>query len=80
VLRLTGSPSTIVQRPLPEDDPVQRLPDLGLAEALLGWRAATDLETGLRATIESFRCDPRIGATVGTSTDAALDAERRPAD
>jgi len=76
VIRLTASPSTIVRRPLPEDDPVQRLPDLGLAERLLGWRAATDLETGLRATIEAFRCDARFGA----SRDVALDANRPPAD
>jgi UDP-glucuronate decarboxylase len=76
VIRLTGSRSTIVRRPLPEDDPVQRLPDLGLAEGLLGWRASTDLETGLLATIEAFRSDPRVGASAG----ATLDADRRVAE
>jgi len=55
VLAMTGSSSSIVQRPLPEDDPLQRQPDIGLAERLLGWRPRVLLDQGLAHTIEYFR-------------------------
>ena len=55
VLAMTGSGSSIVQRPLPEDDPLQRQPDIGLAERLLGWRPAVPLDQGLAHTIDYFR-------------------------
>jgi UDP-glucuronate decarboxylase len=54
VLELTGSRSKIVYKPLPVDDPLQRRPDIGQAEALLGWRPHTDLDEGLLKTIEYF--------------------------
>lgn len=54
VIELTGSRSKIVYRPLPVDDPLQRRPDIRQAEALLGWRPRTDLDTGLRKTIQYF--------------------------
>jgi UDP-glucuronate decarboxylase len=55
VLKLTGSKSRIVHRPLPEDDPSRRRPDISRAAELLGWQPVTGLEQGLRATIAWFR-------------------------
>ncbi|MBV9251606.1 MAG: SDR family oxidoreductase [Acetobacteraceae bacterium] len=55
VVRLTGSASKIVHKPLPQDDPMQRCPDIGLARELLGWEPTVPLETGLRQTAAYFR-------------------------
>ncbi|WP_158749997.1 UDP-glucuronic acid decarboxylase family protein [Acidobacterium sp. S8] len=55
VLRVTGSNSKIVYRPLPQDDPMQRRPDITRARRLLGWEPAIDLETGLKLSLEYFR-------------------------
>ncbi|WP_338050989.1 UDP-glucuronic acid decarboxylase family protein [Roseicella aerolata] len=56
VLRLTGSRSPIVRKPLPSDDPRQRRPQIDRARGLLGgWEPRTPLEEGLRATIAYFR-------------------------
>jgi len=52
---LIGSPSPIERRPLPEDDPKTRQPDITRARALLGWEPRVPLETGLARTIEYFR-------------------------
>ena len=54
IVRLTGSASRIVYRPLPMDDPRRRKPDISRAMALLDWRPATDVEQGLEATIAWF--------------------------
>jgi UDP-glucuronate decarboxylase len=54
VIALTGSSSKIVNRPLPEDDPKQRQPDIGLAQELLKWTPRVQLQEGLRKTIEYF--------------------------
>jgi UDP-glucuronate decarboxylase len=54
VIDLTGSSSRIVHRPLPEDDPKQRRPNIDRAREALGWSPAIDLETGLRRTIPYF--------------------------
>ena len=54
VLELTGSRSKIVHRPLPQDDPRQRKPDISEAERLLGWRPAISLKEGLTKTIPYF--------------------------
>jgi UDP-glucuronate decarboxylase len=56
VIRLTGSRSKLVFRPLPSDDPRQRRPDISLAQAVLeGWAPAVALEEGLTRTIAYFR-------------------------
>jgi len=54
VIDLTGSKSRLVNRPLPQDDPRQRQPDISQARALLDWAPVTPLEEGLRRTIAYF--------------------------
>ena len=54
IIDLTGSSSKIEFRPLPSDDPKQRLPDIGLAKRELDWQPKVDLTEGLRRTIEYF--------------------------
>jgi UDP-glucuronate decarboxylase len=54
IIELTGSRSKIVYKPLPEDDPRQRQPEISLAKQKLGWEPKTDLEEGLRKTIDYF--------------------------
>ena len=54
VIELTGSRSKLVFLPLPADDPRQRQPDIGRAEAELGWRPTTSLRDGLAKTIDYF--------------------------
>jgi UDP-glucuronate decarboxylase len=54
IVRLTGSASSIEYRPLPQDDPTQRCPDITLARGLLGWEPTVALEQGLRHTIDYF--------------------------
>jgi dTDP-glucose 4,6-dehydratase len=55
ILRATGGSSAIVNRPLPEDDPKQRQPDISKARRLLGWEPRVPLEEGLRLTLAYFR-------------------------
>jgi len=55
VLRQTGSTSTLEFRPLPEDDPQVRRPDIGVARSVLGWEPAVPLVEGLARTIPHFR-------------------------
>ncbi len=55
VKKLTHSNSEIVHRPLPQDDPKRRCPDISLAKKLLGWTPKVDLERGLEKTIEWFK-------------------------
>lgn len=55
IVRLTGTRSEIVFKPLPEDDPKVRQPDISLARRVLGWEPRIPLEEGLRRTIEFFR-------------------------
>ncbi|WP_027722253.1 UDP-glucuronic acid decarboxylase family protein [Maridesulfovibrio zosterae] len=54
VIDMTGSSSKLVHKPLPENDPCQRRPDISLAQKELGWTPSTPLEKGLKPTIEYF--------------------------
>ncbi len=55
VIRLTGSRSKLVYKPLPSDDPRQRQPDISLARNTLAWEPKVSLEDGLKETISYFR-------------------------
>jgi dTDP-glucose 4,6-dehydratase len=55
IIRMTGSSSKLVFRPLPTDDPKVRRPDITKARTLLGWEPKVPLEQGLTTTIEYFR-------------------------
>lgn len=54
VIQLTGSKSRLVNRPLPQDDPKQRQPDLTLAKKHLGWSPRQSLKEGLVPTVQYF--------------------------
>jgi UDP-glucuronate decarboxylase len=55
IIKITESKSKIVFKPLPEDDPKQRQPDLTLAEQKLGWKPSVKLDEGLQKTIAYFK-------------------------
>jgi dTDP-glucose 4,6-dehydratase len=59
IIEITGSKSSIVFKPLPEDDPQVRQPDISKAKAILGWEPKVKLEEGLQKTIEYFRIKMR---------------------
>jgi dTDP-glucose 4,6-dehydratase len=59
IIRMTGSKSKLIYKPLPTDDPKQRRPDITRARTLLGWEPKVQLEEGLVKTIEYFRT--RVG-------------------
>ena len=70
VIALTGSRSRIVHRPLPEDDPLQRCPDIARARATLDWEPIVALDDGLRQTIAYFDA---LLAERGNAPEAAAD-------
>jgi UDP-glucuronate decarboxylase len=55
IIRAVESPSTLLEQPLPRDDPVRRCPDISRARRQLGWTPETPLDVGLHTTIEDFR-------------------------
>ena len=55
IIKLTGSQSKVIFKPLPQDDPLQRKPDITLAKQRLDWEPKLSLEEGLKKTIEYFR-------------------------
>jgi dTDP-glucose 4,6-dehydratase len=55
IIRATGSRSKVVFKPLPQDDPKQRRPDITRAREILGWAPKVPLAKGLVKTIEYFR-------------------------
>lgn len=57
VLALTGSSAPVEHRPLPEDDPKVRQPDITIARAVLGWEPEVPLADGLARTVEWFRAE-----------------------
>lgn len=62
IIVLTGSSSKIVHKPLPEDDPKLRRPDISKAREILGWEPGVSLEEGLKKTIEYFRGEAKRAA------------------
>jgi UDP-glucuronate decarboxylase len=54
IIKLTGSNSEIIYKPLPQDDPARRRPDISLAKQVLGWQPQVSLEEGLPKVIEYF--------------------------
>ena len=74
IAAMTGSCSPIEHRDLPVDDPLQRCPDIGRAERLLGWTPRIGLETGLRRTIDYF--SERSGIVRGFAGAARRDDPR----
>ncbi len=54
IIKLTNSNSQIINKPLPQDDPVQRKPNINLAKKVLGWEPQTSVINGLTKTIEYF--------------------------
>jgi UDP-glucuronate decarboxylase len=59
IIQLTGTKSEIIFQPLPEDDPMQRKPDVSMAREKLDWSPEIDLEEGLSHTIKYFQKDFR---------------------
>jgi dTDP-glucose 4,6-dehydratase len=55
ILKVTGSKSKIIYKPLPPDDPKQRKPNIDLARKLLGWEPKIDRAEGLKMTLEYFK-------------------------
>ena len=55
VLAKVGGKSKLIEKPLPEDDPLQRQPDISLAQEQLGWQPTVELNEGLDRTIAYFR-------------------------
>ena len=62
IIRLTGSRSRIIYKPLPVDDPKQRRPDITRARTLLGWEPKLGLEEGLMKTVGYFKGKLAAGA------------------
>ena len=55
VIELTNSKSRLIFKPLPEDDPKQRQPDISLAKSEMGWEPKVSLDDGLKETIAYFK-------------------------
>ncbi|MFZ0612084.1 MAG: UDP-glucuronic acid decarboxylase family protein [Desulfobacterales bacterium] len=72
IIKLTAATSSIVFKPLPQDDPLQRRPDISLAREKLGWVPTIDLENGLRRTVDYFKSLGRHAAIrhQGTAPDS----------
>lgn len=58
IVAMTGSASKTVHKPIPQDDPRRRRPDISVAETRLGWRPSTRVDAGLAKTIAYFRAAP----------------------
>ena len=60
VIKMTQSTSQLIYKPLPENDPVRRQPDITLAKKILGWEPSIELEEGLDHTIKYFSDIPSL--------------------
>jgi UDP-glucuronate decarboxylase len=67
IIDLTGSSSEIITKPLPQDDPKQRQPDISLAKDKLGWTPTTNLDEGLKRTIDYFESQIKSGFALNYS-------------
>jgi UDP-glucuronate decarboxylase len=76
ILRLTGSRSRLVFKPLPEDDPKRRCPDISLARAVLDWAPRVSLEEGIARTITDFAERLHIPAARPTTPERLLAGAR----
>jgi UDP-glucuronate decarboxylase len=72
IVRLTNSRSRIVHRPLPQDDPRQRRPDISRAQEVLGWQPTVKLKDGLSTTIAYFEELLAEGKTMAFPVDEIL--------
>jgi UDP-glucuronate decarboxylase len=72
IVTMTRSRSRIVRRPLPQDDPKRRRPDISRARALLGWDVKVDLREGLSKTIDWFAQERRLQPVGGRFAEARL--------
>jgi dTDP-glucose 4,6-dehydratase len=55
IIKLTGTNQKIVYKPLPQDDPMQRQPDISRAKNILGWEPKVTRETGMKITYDYFK-------------------------
>lgn len=55
IIKITGSRSKIIHKPLPTDDPMQRRPDISMARSTLGWEPAIQVDAGLERTVAYFQ-------------------------
>jgi len=77
VLRVTGSRSKLVRKPLPQDDPKRRKPDISLARSALGWEPKVKLEKGIVATVAHFEELLTYDRAVGQGEAAVRQMPRR---
>ena len=68
IVELSGSGSEVSHRPLPEDDPKQRCPDITRAGEVLGWEPRTPAREGLAKTLEWFASQAETGSRASTTT------------
>jgi len=59
IIQLTGTKQKITYKPLPQDDPKQRQPDISKAKKILGWEPKVARQEGLKITYEYFKCLPK---------------------
>ena len=77
VIALTGSKSTMIRKPLPADDPMQRQPDISFARRAIGWEPKVQLEDGLKRAIAYF--DTLLGGGTVRRAAAVRRQAKRPA-
>ncbi|MFO0293386.1 MAG: UDP-glucuronic acid decarboxylase family protein [Rhodospirillales bacterium] len=77
VIALTGSKSTMIRKPLPADDPMQRQPDISFARRAIGWEPKVQLEDGLKRAIAYF--DTLLGGGTVRRAAAVRHQAKRPA-
>jgi len=63
IIKLTGSGTKVIYKPLPTDDPKQRKPDITRAKSILGWEPKVDRAEGLKITYDYFKSLPEYNIT-----------------